>query len=52
MHAFAGHIACDANSESEIVLPLMRDGEVLGAHDLRAVRLPAPVWAHHDVVVQ
>lgn len=34
VHAFEGHIACDANSESEIVLPLMRDGEVLGVLDI------------------
>ena len=34
VHAFEGHIACDANSESEIVLPLIRDGEVLGVLDI------------------
>lgn len=34
VHAFAGHIACDANSESEIVLPLLRDGQVLGVLDI------------------
>lgn len=34
VHAFAGHIACDAESRSEIVLPLLRDGELLGVLDL------------------
>lgn len=34
VHAFEGHIACDANSESEIVLPLLRDGQVLGVLDI------------------
>jgi GAF domain-containing protein len=30
VHAFEGHIACDANSESEIVLPLIAHGAVIG----------------------
>jgi L-methionine (R)-S-oxide reductase len=34
VHAFEGHIACDANSESEIVLPLLRGKEVLGVLDI------------------
>ncbi len=34
VHAFEGHIACDANSESEIVLPLVRDGDVIGVLDI------------------
>ena len=34
VHAFAGHIACDSASNSEIVLPLIRDGELLGVLDL------------------
>jgi GAF domain-containing protein len=34
VHAFAGHIACDSASNSEIVLPLIRDGEVLGVLDI------------------
>lgn len=34
VHAFAGHIACDAASNSEIVVPLLHDGEVLGVLDL------------------
>ncbi len=34
VHAFAGHIACDSASNSEIVFPLIRDGEVLGVLDI------------------
>ncbi|HLS77598.1 MAG TPA: GAF domain-containing protein [Nocardia sp.] len=34
VHAFPGHIACDADSRSEIVIPLVRDGVVVGVLDL------------------
>jgi L-methionine (R)-S-oxide reductase len=34
VHAFPGHIACDAASRSELVVPLMRDGVVEGVIDL------------------
>ena len=34
VHAFPGHIACDSASRSEIVLPLIRDGRLLGVLDL------------------
>ncbi|MBM6576258.1 GAF domain-containing protein [Microvirga sp. SRT01] len=34
VHAFPGHIACDAASRSELVVPLVRDGMVLGVLDL------------------
>ena len=34
VHAFPGHIACDATSRSEIVVPLMKDGEVWAVLDL------------------
>jgi GAF domain-containing protein len=34
VHAFAGHIACDAASASEIVVPLIRDGQLLGVLDI------------------
>ena len=34
VHAFPGHIACDAASASELVVPLIRDGELLGVLDL------------------
>lgn len=35
MHAFAGHIACDSASQSEIVVPLVaRDGALIGVWDV------------------
>jgi L-methionine (R)-S-oxide reductase len=34
VHAFPGHIACDSASNSEIVVPLVRDGELIGLLDL------------------
>ena len=33
-HAFEGHIACDAASRSEIVLPLIREGKLIGVLDI------------------
>lgn len=38
VHAFPGHIACDTASRSELVVPLLRDGEVLGVIDLDSPR--------------
>ncbi len=34
VHAFPGHIACDAASRSELVVPIIRDGTLLGVLDL------------------
>jgi GAF domain-containing protein len=34
VHAFPGHIACDARSRSELVVPIVREGEVVGVIDL------------------
>ena len=34
VHQFPGHIACDAASRSELVVPLLRGGVVLGVLDL------------------
>jgi L-methionine (R)-S-oxide reductase len=34
VHAFPGHVACDSASNSEIVFPLIRDGEVIGVLDI------------------
>ena len=34
VHAFPGHIACDTASQSEVVVPIIRDGEVLSVIDL------------------
>ncbi len=34
VHQFPGHIACDAASRSEIVIPLMKDGKLFGVLDI------------------
>jgi GAF domain-containing protein len=38
VNAFDGHIACDAASASEIVVPLVKDGRLLGVLDLDSPR--------------
>ena len=44
VHAFPGHIACDSASRSELVVPLVKDGVLLGVFDL-----DSPVPARFDV---
>ena len=34
VHKFAGHIACDGASESEIVIPLFKNGDIVGVLDI------------------
>ena len=36
---FPGHIACSSESKSEIVVPLMKNGEVIGVLDIDSERL-------------
>lgn len=43
VHAFPGHIACDSASNSEIVLPLIKDGRLLGVMDI-----DAPIFSRFD----
>jgi len=38
VHAFPGHIACDAASRSELVVPVIRDGAVVAVIDLDSPR--------------
>jgi GAF domain-containing protein len=45
--AFPGHIACDAASRSELVVPLLSGGDVLGVLDL-----DSPVPARFDAADQ
>ncbi len=45
--AFPGHIVCDAASKSEIVIPLIKDGQVLGVLDI-----DAPILNRFDTVDQ
>lgn len=34
VHQFPGHIACDSASNSEIVVPIMKEGNVIGVLDI------------------
>ncbi|MDC6380863.1 GAF domain-containing protein [Pseudomonas graminis] len=34
VHEFPGHIACDSASNSEVVVPLIKDGKLIGVLDL------------------
>ncbi|WP_436937824.1 GAF domain-containing protein [Staphylococcus xylosus] len=36
VHAFPGHIACDANSKSEIVVPIHQNQQIIGVLDIDA----------------
>ena len=38
VHAFPGHIACDSASESELVVPVVHDGRLIGVIDLDSPR--------------
>lgn len=39
VHAFPGHIACDAASQSELVVPVVREGRVIAIIDLDSPEL-------------
>ena len=39
VEAFPGHIACDAASRSELVVPLVHDGQLVGVFDLDSPQL-------------
>ena len=43
VHEFPGHIACDSASNSEIVVPIRCDGEVIGVLDI-----DSPILARFD----
>ena len=43
VHEFPGHIACDSDSNSEIVVPLIKDRELIGVLDL-----DSPSFARFD----
>lgn len=43
VHAFPGHIACDGDTKSELVVPVIRDGRVIAVIDL-----DSPVEARFD----
>jgi GAF domain-containing protein len=39
VHEFPGHIACDTASNSEMVVPMIRDGRLVGVLDVDSPRL-------------
>ena len=39
VHAFPGHIACDSASNSELVIPLIKEGRLVGVLDLDSPKL-------------
>ncbi|TMO68044.1 GAF domain-containing protein [Pseudoalteromonas aurantia] len=39
VHAFTGHIACDAASNSEIVIPIIKNGRLFAVLDIDSPRL-------------
>jgi L-methionine (R)-S-oxide reductase len=39
VHEFAGHIACDSASNSEIVVPMLRDAQLIGVLDIDSPKL-------------
>ena len=45
VHAFPGHIACDAASRSELVVPVLQGGRVIAVIDLDS---PQPGRFHED----
>lgn len=47
VHAFPGHIACDAASQSEIVIPIVAGGELIGVLDI-----DSPILSRFDDVDQ
>ena len=46
VYAFAGHIACDSASNSELVVPLVKDGRLIGVLDLDSPKLAR--FTEHD----
>ncbi|WP_424586066.1 GAF domain-containing protein, partial [Acinetobacter baumannii] len=43
VHQFSGHIACDSASQSEIVLPLEVNGQIIGVLDI-----DSPIFGRFD----
>lgn len=39
VHQFPGHIACDPDSKSELVVPLTRKGEIIGVIDIDSAQV-------------
>ena len=47
VHVFDGHIACDSNSNSELVIPLFKHGKTIGVMDI-----DSPLFNRFDQTLQ
>lgn len=47
VHQFDGHIACDSNSNSELVIPLFKNGKGIGVMDI-----DSPLFNRFDLDLQ
>lgn len=47
VHQFEGHIACDSNSNSELVIPLFKNGKAIGVMDI-----DSPLFNRFDAELQ
>lgn len=47
VHQFDGHIACDSNSNSELVIPLFKNGKAIGVMDI-----DSPLFNRFDAELQ
>lgn len=47
VHAFPGHIACDSASNSEIVIPIVKDSKLIGVLDI-----DSPVYSRFDKEIE
>jgi GAF domain-containing protein len=47
VHQFDGHIACDSNSNSELVIPLYKNGKGIGVMDI-----DSPLFNRFDLDLQ
>ena len=52
VHAFPGHLACDARSESEVVVPVVKDGTLIGVLDVDSTRRGAFTQADADALAR
>lgn len=52
VHQFPGHIACDADSNSEIVVPLIKNERILGVLDIDSPELNRFSLEDEDLIVE
>ena len=52
VHQFPGHIACDANSKSEIVIPIHVNDKIIGVLDIDAPKKDRFTWDDQEGLEQ